>query len=62
MKNSMKTKWIQKLENNDNWIKWVRIILLVIIIIGTTVIFTRNIWIPKLVNYIVTHEQVKPAR
>jgi hypothetical protein len=59
----MKTRWTQKLENNSSKIiKWVRIILLIIIIIGTTIILTRDIWIPKLVNYIVTHEKVKPAR
>jgi hypothetical protein len=37
-------------------IKAIRIFLLILIIIGVGLIFTQNIWVPKLVNQILLSE------
>jgi uncharacterized membrane protein YbaN (DUF454 family) len=49
----MYNKWRQTMENNSSpTIKKIRIILLILIIIGIGFIVTNNIWVPKLVDYI----------
>jgi hypothetical protein len=41
------------MENNSSlFIRVVRIFLLILIIIGIGLIFTRNAWVPKVVDYI----------
>ena len=43
----------KKWENNASpVVKAVRIILLILIIVGLVLIFTKNLWVPKLVDYI----------
>lgn len=45
--------WRQKMENNSSsFIRVIRIILLVLIIAGIGLIFTRDSWVPTLVDYI----------
>jgi len=39
-------------DNASATVKAVRIILLVLIVVGLSLIFTKNLWIPKLVDYI----------
>ena len=40
--------------------KFIRIFLLVLIIIGIGLLFTQKTWVPKVVNYILEHESKKP--
>jgi len=48
---------LKKLEDNSNpFIRGLRISLLVLIVIGIGLIFTQNLWVPKLVDYILSHE------
>lgn len=47
----------KKLEDNSSlFVRGLRIFLLVLIIIGVALIFTQNLWVPKLVDYILAHE------
>lgn len=51
----MSYKFIQVMENNSSpFIKKLRITLLVLIIIGVILLFTENIWLQKLTDYLVT--------
>lgn len=53
----MSYKFIKVMENNSSpLIRKIRIILLILIIIGLTLIFTQNIWLPKLMEYILTKQ------
>ncbi len=53
----MSYKFIKIMENNSSpLIRKVRIILLVLIIAGLTLIFTQNIWLPKLTDYVLTKQ------
>lgn len=46
--------WCKNIEDNSSpFIKKVRIILLVMIIVGIGLLATQNIWVPKLVAYII---------
>lgn len=48
---------LKNLEDNSNpFIRGLRIFLLILIIIGIALIFTQNLWVPTLVDYILTHE------
>lgn len=44
--------WKQIENNNSPFIRTVRIVLLILIIVGIVLIFTRDTWVPTLVNYI----------
>lgn len=53
----MPYKFIKVMESNSSSIiRKIRIILLVIIIIGLGLIFTQNIWLPKLNEYALTRK------
>jgi len=53
----MSYKFIKVMENNSSsLIRKVRIILLILIIIGLALIFTKNIWLPKLTDYVLTKQ------
>lgn len=48
---------LKNLEDNSSpFIRGLRIFLLVLIVIGIGLIFTQNLWVPKLVDYILAHE------
>jgi heat shock protein HslJ len=51
---------LQKIENSSNlFVRILRIILLILIIIGVILIFTQKLWVPKLVDYILSFESEK---
>jgi len=41
---------------NQSMLKFIRIFLLVLIIIGLGLIFTQKTWVPKLVDKIISYE------
>ena len=48
---------LKKLEDNSNpFIRGFRIFLLILIVIGIALIFTQNLWVPTLVDFILAHE------
>ena len=50
-----KKNFFKIIENNSNpTVRIVRIVLLALIIIGIGLIFTRNIWAPNLVSYLLS--------
>lgn len=52
--------FLEKIENNSNmFIRILRIILLILIVIGVVLIFTQKLWVPKLVDYILSFESEK---
>jgi hypothetical protein len=48
--------WKQRGRSSSPFIRAVRIFLLVLIIIGIGLIITRDMWVPKLVAYILKSE------
>lgn len=42
-----------------NWIKFIRIFLLVLIIIGLGLLVTQKMWVPKLVNKIIAYQKLE---
>lgn len=53
----MSYKFVKVMENNSSpLIRKVRIILLVLIVVGLTLIFTQNSWLPKLTEYVLTKQ------
>ncbi len=51
------TLFFKNLEDNSSpFIQGLRKFLLVLIIIGLALIFTQNLWVPTLVDYILAHE------
>lgn len=44
-------------DNASPFIRGLRIVLLVLIVLGVSLIVTRDRWVPKVVNYILSYEQ-----
>jgi len=52
--------FFKKIESNSiSYVKFLRIFLLILIIIGIILIFNQKFWVPKLVDYIISFEKDK---